>query len=204
MMERIREVSPRFKARITGVVYLLYFLTAIFADILVDRKLVTYGNVSNLFATGCYVILTLLFYAMFKAVNRSFSLIAALFGLAGCVVMALGLFHLASLPVSPLLFFGPYCLLIGYLIFRSTYLPRILGVLMALAGLGWLAFLFPNLPHYLSLYIEGLGIVAEASLMLWLIVMGVNVQRWNELPSAAGEPPSIDSAVRVRGRHEAI
>ena len=204
-MERIREVSPRFKARITGVVYLLYFLTAVLAQFLVGRKLVAYGNAANLIATGFYVILTLLFYAMFKPVNRSLSLIAALFSLAGCVVMTLGLFPLVSLPVSPLLFFGPYCLLIGYLIFRSTFLPRILGVLMALAGLGWLAFLSPTLAHHLSLYIEGLGIFAEASLMLWLIVMGVNVQRWNEQANAAGEPPSsIDSAIRVRGRHEAI
>jgi hypothetical protein len=80
-----------------------------------------------------------------------------------------------------LLFFAPYCLLIGYLIFRSTFLPRILGVLMALAGLGWLAFLSPTLARHLSLYIEGLGIFAEASLMLWLIVKGVNFQRWQEL-----------------------
>jgi hypothetical protein len=204
MMERIREVSPRFKARITGVVYLLYFLTAVLAQFLVGRKLVAYSNAANLIATGWYVILTLLFYAMFKPVNRSLSLIAALFSLAGCVVMTLGLFHLASLPVSPLLFFGPYCLLVGYLIFRSTFLPRLLGVFMALAGVGWLAFLSPTLAHYLSLYIEGLGIFAEASLMLWLIVMGLNVQRWNDLASAAGEPPSIDSAVRVPSRHEAI
>jgi hypothetical protein len=51
---------------------------------------------------------------------------------------------------------------------------------MALAGLGWMAFLLPTLPHYLSLAIEGLGILAEASLMLWLIVMGVNIQGWKE------------------------
>src|SRR5580704_6741120 len=204
MMERIREVSPRFKARITGVVYLLYFLTAVLAQFLVGRKLVAYSNAANLIATGLYVILTLLFYAMFKPVNRSLSLIAALFSLAGCAVMTLGLFHLASLPVSPLLFFGPYCLLVGYLIFRSAFLPRLLGVFMALAGVGWLAFLSPTLAHYLSLSIEGLGIFAEASLMLWLIVMGLNVQRWNELVSAAGEPWSIDSAVRVHSRHEAI
>jgi len=51
--------------------------------------------------------------------------------------MTLGFFPRASLPISPLLFFGPYCLLIGYLIFRSGFLPRMLGVLMASAGLGW-------------------------------------------------------------------
>ena len=132
----------------------------------------------------CYAVLTLLFYGMFKPVNRSLSFLAALFSLAGCVVMALGLFP-PSLPINSLLFFGPYCLLIGYLIFRSSFLPRILGVLMALAGLGWLAFLFPTLAHSLFLYIEVLGIFAEASLMLWLLVMGVNVQRWKEQAGAA-------------------
>jgi hypothetical protein len=185
MLERIREAFPRRKARITGVVYLLYFLTAILAQLLVGRKLIAYGNATNLIATGCYVVLTLLFYAMFKPVNRSLSMLAALFSLVGCVVMTVGLFYPASIHISPLLFFGPYCLLIGYLIFRSTFLPRVLGVVMALAGLGWLAFLSPALPHYLSVSIEGVGIFAEASLMLWLIVMGVNVQRWKEQASAA-------------------
>jgi hypothetical protein len=52
---------------------------------------------------------------------------------------------------------------------------------MALAGVGWLAFLSPTLAHYLTLYIEIVGILAEASLMLWLIVMGVNVPRWQKL-----------------------
>jgi hypothetical protein len=184
MMERFREALPRRKARITGVVYLLYFLTAILAQFLVGRQLIAYGNATNLIATGCYVALTLLFYFMFKPVNRGLSLLAALFSLAGCVVMTVSLFY-PSFAISPLLFFGPYCLLIGYLIFRSTFLPRVLGVLMALAGLGWLAFLLPTLPHYLSLSIEGLGILAEASLMLWLIVMGVNIQGWKEQARAA-------------------
>jgi Domain of unknown function (DUF4386) len=47
-------------------------------------------------------------------------------------------------------FFGFYCLLIGYLIFRSGFLPRILGAGMAIAGLGWLTFLSPPLAHDLS------------------------------------------------------
>ena len=185
MMEWIREALPRRKARITGVVYLLYFLTAILAQLLIGRKLIVYGNATNLVATACYVALTVLFYFMFKPVNRGLSLLAALFSVAGCVLMILDVFHPDSIPISPLLFFGPYCLLIGYLIFRSTFLPRVLGALMALAGLGWLAFLLPTLPKYLSFSIEGLGILAEASLMLWLIVMGVKVQGWKEQASAA-------------------
>ena len=79
-------------------------------------------------------------------------------------------------------FFGFYCLLIGYLIFRSTFLPRILGVLMAIAGLGWLTFLSPPLAHYLSPYILAPGL-GEGSLTLWLLVMGVNAARWEEKAS---------------------
>jgi hypothetical protein len=82
-------------------------------------------------------------------------------------------------------FFGVYCLLIGHLIFRSVFLPRILGVLMTFAGLGWLTFLAPPLANYLRPYILVLGVLAELALMLWLLVMGVNVQRWKEQASAA-------------------
>jgi hypothetical protein len=70
-------------------------------------------------------------------------LLAAFFSLIGCANDVLGLFNLAPYKINSLVFFGPYCLMLGYLIFRSTFLPRILGVLMALAGfagLGWLTF----------------------------------------------------------------
>ena len=182
-MERIAGGSARPRGRATGVVYLLYFLTAAFGEFLVGRKLVVYGDVVNLIGVGLYVVLTLLFYFMFKPVNRGLSLVAAFFSLLGCGLTVLNLFHRAA-SYSPLMFFGPYCLLIGWLIFRSTFLPRILGVLMMLAGLGWLAFLSPPLAKHLSLYIEILGIVAEGLLMLWLLVKGVNVERWREQAGA--------------------
>jgi len=79
-----------------------------------------------------------------------------------------------------LVFFGFYDLLIGYLILRSTFLPRMLGCLMAFAGLGWLTFLSPPLANYLSPYNLVLGFLAEVFLMLWLLVKGVNVQRWRD------------------------
>ncbi|MGB8909038.1 MAG: DUF4386 domain-containing protein [Candidatus Cybelea sp.] len=186
MMKRIAEASKPPRGRITGAVYLLYFLTAIFAQFLVGRTLVIYSDTANLIATACYVAVVLLFYDLFRPVSRSLSLCAALFGLAGCIITTLGVFHLAPSHVSPILFFGPYCLMIGYLILRSTFLPRTLGVLMMLAGFGWLAFLLPLLANHLSTYIKVLGILAEGSLMLWLLVFGVNVQRWKEQSSVAG------------------
>jgi hypothetical protein len=80
--------------------------------------------------------------------------------------------------------FGFYCLLIGYLIFRSAFLPRFLGVLMAVAGLGWLTFLSPALARSLSPYNFLPGVFGEAWLTLWLLVNGVDVPRWNEQANA--------------------
>ena len=80
-------------------------------------------------------------------------------------------------------FFGFYCLLIGYLVFRSAFLPRILGALMMFAGLVWLVYLSPPLADYLSPYNSAAGLAGEASPMLWLLVMGVNVERWKEQAS---------------------
>jgi hypothetical protein len=183
MTDRTAGASPRSRARITGVVYLLYFLMAVSAEVFVGRgRLVVYDAV-NLIAYAFYIAVTLLFYYMFKLVNRSLSLLAAFFSLVGCADDVLTLLNLAPYKISSLVFFGPYCLLLGYLIFRSTFLPRILGVLMAFAGVGWLIFLSP-LENRLSTYLKVLGFVAELSLCLWLIVMGVNVQKWEEKASA--------------------
>ena len=84
-----------------------------------------------------------------------------------------------------LAFFGIWCVLIGYLIFKSTFMPRIIGVLEAFAGLCWLTFLWPPFGHYLSPYNQVLSAPGEISLMLWLLVMGVNNERWNEQASSA-------------------
>ena len=90
------------------------------------------------------------------------------------------------------LFFGLHCLLVGCLILRSTFLPRIVGVLMVCAGLGWLTqsfstLLSPPLGSSLFHYIMLPGMLGEASLTLWLLVMGVNIQRWNEQAGATRE-----------------
>jgi hypothetical protein len=178
MVKWFAEESRGPMARTTGVVYLSYFLTAIFGQYFVNRPVVYI--IANLIAFACYIVLALLFYFMFKPVNRRLSLLAAIFSLAGCIIGVLGLFKLTPSFLNPLLFFGPYCILIGWLIFRSTFLPRILGVLMMLAGLCWLFFLTP-LSSSFTLYIEVLGVLAEALLMIWLIVKGVKVQQWKKL-----------------------
>jgi uncharacterized protein DUF4386 len=78
-----------------------------------------------------------------------------------------------------LVFFGFYLLQIGYLTARSTFLPRWLGVIVALFGVGWLAFLYPPLARALSSYIV-VSSLGEGVLVVWLAVKGVNEQRWHE------------------------
>jgi hypothetical protein len=89
----------------------------------------------------------------------------------------------------PVVFDGFYCLLIGYLIFRSTFLPRILGALMAFAGLGWLTYLSTPLANNLSPYNLACGLLGEGLVMLWILVIGLNAQKWNELATARRATP---------------
>ena len=84
-----------------------------------------------------------------------------------------------------LVFFGLWCVLIGYLIFRSTFLPRILGVLLAIDGVGWMLYLAPPLATQLFPLIAVASGLAEIPLMLWLLVIGVNAERWKEQASGA-------------------
>jgi hypothetical protein len=97
-----------------------------------------------------------------------------------------------------LVLFGSYNLLVGYLIVRSTFLPRLLGVLLAISGLCYLVnsfmtFLAPTLEARLLPYILLPG-VAELLLALWLVLFGVNVRRWREQASASGRWQGVRGA----------
>jgi hypothetical protein len=184
VMERIAGASPRFKARMAGVFFLLTMLTAAFTEFVVRGKLSFAADLTaGIVEVSGMVAVTLLFYGIFKPVNRSVSLLAASVNLAGLTFETLQ-FQPWGVGIGPV-FHGLYWLLIGYLIFRSTFLPRVLGVLMAIAGLGWLTYLSLPLVNYLSPYNLASALLAEGLLMLWLLVMGVNVQRWKEQASAA-------------------
>lgn len=84
-----------------------------------------------------------------------------------------------------LIFFGCECLILGYLIFRSGYLPRVVGVLMQIAGLCYLTnslalIVSPSLATQLVPAILLPAFIGELSLCLWLLVKGVNVPKWEK------------------------
>ncbi len=87
-----------------------------------------------------------------------------------------------------LVFFGLWCALIGLLISKSTFMPKILGLLLAISGLGWMVYLAPPIANHIFFpYITSASAVGELPLMLWLLIAGVNNQRWREQASAAAQ-----------------
>ncbi len=233
MTERITGVSPGLKARIAGSLWLIVIVAGSFAlmttsslivrneaaatanNILASELLFRVSVVADIVAGLCYVGVTVLLYGLLKPVSRSFSLLAAFFGLGGFAIggpaflsrlaalvllegdqylsvfttsqlQAMALtslqLHVYGFHIS-LMLFGPQCIILGYLIVRSTFLPRILGVLLAIGGVGYIVSSFgiilsPSVGVLLSRFVLPAGLVGEGSLTLWLLLKGVNNSRW--------------------------
>lgn len=84
-----------------------------------------------------------------------------------------------------LIFFGAVCLVEGYLIYASGFLPKIIGILMQIAGVCYLinSFALILAPKFASMLFPAImapAFIAELSLCLWLIIKGVNVEKWKE------------------------
>jgi hypothetical protein len=237
------DTSPRLEARIAGLLYLLNIAAGAFiygfvrtsmiapgdasttaVNILKHELVYRLGFVAGLIPVLCNVPLALIFYDLFKVVNKSISALVAFFTLVATAIEAVNLlnyfiplillndsnyvsafkaqqlqaFAYMSLVLHAigfnlaLVFFAFYDLLIGYLIFKSTFLPRIVGVLMVIGGLCYLAnsfatFLSPGFAAHLVPYIQLPSGVAELSLCLWLLIAGVNVPSWKQAAGAAKE-----------------
>jgi len=232
MIDSARHASARFKARLAGLFELLEGVTsavgqvyilgkhgdaaATAANIVAHQSLVWLGFALSVIGVVFHIAWMLLFYELFKPVNRSLSLLAVFAMLVGCSVQAVTCLLYAAplltlnggIPLSAftadqlqalayvfvrlnayafnlyLVFFGVWCVLNGYLIFRSTFLPRIFGVLLMIDGLGWMTYLSPALGVSLFPFIAVASGLAELPLPLWLLVFGVNAQRWKEQASA--------------------
>ncbi len=137
-------------------------------NMLSHENLFRAGFVADAVMTACYIVVTALFYRRFQHTSKCISLAAAFLSLIGCAMMAVSLLsyptyllvlkssatafstqQLQSLALLGFGFFrraydtgpifsGIYCLLIGILIIKSGFIPRVIGFLMALAGLGWI------------------------------------------------------------------
>ena len=219
-------------ARVAGGLWLICIGCGMFAEAYVRDKLILphdpAGTLRNIFAnehlyrlgftlefigTAAYLALTAILYRLLAPVDKTVSLIAAFFSIAGCAIWMANVagdmspfvfrdvltgahaepgqsivFALLRLRpetlISGMLCFGVQCLLVGLLIARSTFLPRMLGALLALGGAGYIVsalahFLSPPLAAALHGYGFLPGEAGEALLGLWLLVMGLSEAKWD-------------------------
>jgi hypothetical protein len=233
----ITNISPRKSARLGGIFYLINIVLGIFSIAYVESIIVVDGNpaatVYNiiehelLFRLGivAHIIilltnfpLALIFYRLFRIVNKDASLLIVFFTLVGTAIEAANLLNqfapllllksgtqaVGSLNQEQtneqvitllrlktvgfnlaLIFYAFYDLSAGYLIFKSAFLPKSVGIFLATGGLCYLtysfaAFLAPKFADSLVPYIQIPSGLAELTFCLWLLIAGVNLNKWKE------------------------
>ena|ERR1700687_1128828 len=233
-MELLAPVSARRLARIAGGLYSINILGGFFAIGLVPGLLFVAGDASAtahnihanelLYRLGILahiaidvtaVFMAVIFYDLFKVVNRRLALLVVFFTLVGTAVESANLLNqfvplvvlgggpyasaftaqqLQAQAYMPMalqgngydinsVFFAFYGLAIGYLVFKSTFLPRVIGVLLAVGATCYMAYgvadiLSPEFAARLVPYIQLPSLVGEGSFCLWLLIAGVNAERW--------------------------
>jgi hypothetical protein len=236
----LSQTSPRVRARVAGVLYVLCIICGFYAEMFVRAKLIAYSDpaatASHIMAApGLYrmgffadvsnmmfgVLSSVILYGLFKAVSRTVALtVLVLDVISNTVSITASVLLFAPLIVLPgtygmsafsseqlqalsllsirmyelayavnLALFAGSCLLSGYLIYRSTFLPKFLGLLLALAGMCYLTNSFVNFMP------AGFGadlfpwillpcVLAEGALAVWLAIAGVNSSKWYQVAAA--------------------
>ena len=156
------------------------------------------------------VALALVFFMLLKPVSNALSAMAALFRLMQAAIIGsslINLFYALNLLQRAdggyeqlmrylnahaigysvaMIFFGVNCLLTGYLVFRSGYFPKVLGILLMIAGLAYLSDSFAQvlLTDYAAykMIFEAvaipLAVIGELAMCLWLLIRGINLQAY--------------------------
>ena len=221
-------------ARMAGVLYLIYFVIHIFADVFGRSKIIIFGDaaataqnimasgwqfrigiMSDLLAAVLFLLAAWALYGLLKPVNKNLALLFLLLNLGGVIIQSFSdLFMVASqlllngpdylkvfqadqlqaLAMFSLylykngfmiaqIFYAAWLFPLGYLVFKSGFLPKILGIVLMVHCVTWMMttlqfFLFPdfNLITYVS---YPLGFIAEFGLTLWLLIMGAKDQAAN-------------------------
>jgi hypothetical protein len=190
------------------------------ANLQAHQLLYRLGLAVHVLVTVTNVPLALIFYELFKGVSRRIALLDAFFILVATAIEAGGLstqfapLALLSNRVGPVpaeqfqelvslsghlshadytiytVFFGLDLLCLAYLVLRSSFLPRAIGVLLAVDGVAYLAYAFtdflaPDLANGLTPWIQLPAPLAEGLLSVWLLVFGVRLAGRKELPAVA-------------------
>lgn len=226
--------SVKAKARLAGALYLIIFVVAPFAFLIVPEAIVVDGDAATtasnvidsegLFRAGMVaetiivateIVLAGLLYGLLRPVSRPFSLAAAAARVGEAIVQAVNLFtsgivllilggtgYLAAFEPAQLdalaalfveannfgvmvwgLLFGIHLALLGYLIYRSGFWPRLIGALVMVASVGYLAqsyghLVAPEHDGFFEVLVIALAAPGELAFTIWLLWKGVDVDRW--------------------------
>jgi Domain of unknown function (DUF4386) len=234
MTPQATATSPKIYARIGGMLYLVNIVVGFFAigyvpgvivvannaaatsaNILSHELLYRLGIVAHIIILLTNIPLAVIFFHLFRIVNKNVALLVVFFTLVGTAVEAvnllnqfapllvlrdglqqnvptpeqsqsfvLGLLRLETVGFNlALIFFGSYGVCAGYLIFKSTFLPKFIGIFLAFGGICYLfysfaIFLSPQFATHLVPYIQIPSGLAELTFCLWLLLAGVNLTKW--------------------------
>ena len=160
--------------------------TAVLYDLLlpVDRSLARAAAVFAYVGAGIKALARLFFYAPLFVLGGA-SYLAA-FDARQLEAIAYLLIRINAQGTQiALVFFGVSTVITGYLMFRATYLPRVLGVLSLIGGSAWLTFVYPPLGNRLFLPIVLFALVSCALTIGWLLFRGVDEKKWHAMAAAA-------------------
>jgi len=205
MKNLIAGLSIRKASIIVGIGFIIMFLLALFADGFVLQSLVVPGDASTtadnikgdwlLFGLGILgyiiilaldVIIALALYVILKSVNKNLSKLAAVLRLLYTAIMGISLFALVLLfsneygygKLIAYVFFILHVFFLGYLVFKSSYIPKALGAFLIIASFCYIILLYGEYIFSKELF-EALfmiaiipGTFAELSLGIWLLFRG--------------------------------
>lgn len=171
--------DPRRTARLAGALWLVVIAAGVLS-VVTQSGQPRIAFAANQFGGVVYLGVTVLLYRLFKPVDSTISLFAAFCGLAGVASGSATSAPGAQGFYIAMVFFGAQIISIGYLITRSTLVPRILGLLLLLGGASYVInsfanFLAPAVGARLAPFIIPVAILGEGTLTLWFLVKGVNV-----------------------------
>lgn len=243
-MDWIGRAEPRQLARVAGGLYLVNIVLGALAVGIAPAVLVVVGDatatanniqahetfyrlslVANVVVGMTNVPLAMIFWELFKVVDRRIAMLVVFFTLVATAIQVAftvnqfatlailqgGAFStgfdarqaqaMAYLPIGlgtvsydiSAIYFGGYAIAIGYLIFKSTFMPRVIGVLMVLDGVSYITYsladmIAPGFAAHLVPWLQLPALAGEGSLCLWLLIAGVNPRRW--VQRAASAPPA--------------
>jgi hypothetical protein len=246
MVDSVPGASPRQLARTAGALYLVNIVFGAFSlgvvpamlvvpgmaatahNIAAHELLYRLGLAAHIVVTATNIPMAVIFYDLFKVVNRRVALLDVFFTLVATAVEAAGILsqftpltlqgsgYAQAFPPAQLhalaylpgdlsatgysvygIFYGFDALCVAYLVLKSAFLPRAIGILMAVDGLvaylayGFTDLLAPGLAAHLTPWIQLPTIIGEGSLCLWLLIAGVDTRRWAQQASAATAMPSV-------------